>query len=163
MIPVELLHRFPFFSFMDDKEKKAIAIIAQEVHLQSGEVLFEMGQPADGLYFLIQGNLPYYVVVTSEHMPRYREEYFAGYINPEEIFGISALIEPYLYTTTMRAERPCHLIRINAPALRSLCEVDLQLSVGLLKAVNKAALERLSMTRAQLAVHMAQSPRKQVA
>jgi CRP-like cAMP-binding protein len=163
MIPVELLQRYPFFSFLDDKEKKAIAMIAHEVQLESGEVLFETGQPADALYFLTQGNLPYYIVVTSEHIPNYREEYFVGYINPEEIFGISALIEPYLYTTTMRAERPCHMIEINASALRSLCEVDLQLSVGFLKAVNKAALERLSMTRTQLAAHMAESPKKPVA
>ncbi len=162
MIPVELLDRFPFFAFMDDKEKKAISMIAQEVDLQAGEVLFETGQPADALYFLTQGNLPYYVVVTSEHLPDYREEYFVGYINPEEIFGISALIEPYSYTTTMRAERSCHMIRINAPALRALCEVDLNLSVGMLKAVTKAALERLSMTRIQLAAQMTESTKKQV-
>jgi CRP-like cAMP-binding protein len=154
MIPVELLQRFPFFSFMDNKEMKAMAMIAQEIRLQPGDIVFETNHPADALYFLMQGSLPYYIVVTSEHLPDYHHEYFVGYINPEEIFGISALIEPYMYTTTLRAESPCRIIKINAAALRALCEVDNPLYVGLLKAVAGAAMDRLNMTRVQLAAQM---------
>jgi CRP-like cAMP-binding protein len=154
MIPVEVLQRFPFFSFMDNKEMKAMAMIAQEIRLQPGDIVFETNHPADALYFLTQGSLPYYIVVTSEHLPDYHHEYFVGYINPEEIFGISALIEPYVYTTTLRAESPCRIIKINASALRALCEVDNQLYVGLLKAVAGAAMDRLNMTRVQLAAQM---------
>ncbi|HEU0292662.1 MAG TPA: cyclic nucleotide-binding domain-containing protein [Anaerolineales bacterium] len=160
MIPLELLHRFPFFSFMSDKELKAIATIAQELQLEPGDILCEANAPADALYFLTKGNLPYYVLVTSEHIPDYRQEYFVGYINPEEIFGISALIEPHYYTATLRADKPCRVIKIDAPALRALCEVDPQLSVGLMKAVAKAAMERLQMTRVQLVAQMAEAPKK---
>ncbi len=150
MIPLELLRRFPFFSFMDDKELKAVSTIAQDLHLKAGDVLIEASKPADDLYFLIEGHLPYYMVVTTEHIPDYRREYFIGYINPEEIFGISALIEPYHYTASLRAEGPCRVIRIDASALRALCEVDSHLSIGMMKAVAKAAMERLQMTRVQL-------------
>jgi CRP-like cAMP-binding protein len=160
MIPLELLHRFPFFSFMSDKELKAIATIAQELQLEPGDILCEANTPADALYFLTKGNLPYYMVVTSEHIPDYRQEYFVGYINPEEIFGISALIEPHYYTATLRADKPCRVIKIDAPALRALCEVDPQLSVGLMKAVARAAMERLQMTRVQLVAQMAEVPKK---
>jgi CRP-like cAMP-binding protein len=145
---------------MNDKELKAIATIAQELQLDSGDVLCEANTPADALYFLTKGNLPYYLVVTTEHLPDYRQEYFVGYINPEEIFGISALIEPYYYTATLRADKPCRVIKIDAPALRALCEVDPQLSVGLMKAVAKAAMERLQMTRVQLVAEMAEAPKK---
>jgi CRP/FNR family cyclic AMP-dependent transcriptional regulator len=162
MIPLELLYRFPFFSFMSDKELKAIATIAQELQLDSGNVLCEADTPANALYFLIKGSLPYYLVVTTEHLPDYRQEYFVGYINPEEIFGISALIEPYYYSATLRADKPCRVIKIDAPALRALCEVDPQLSVGLMKAVAKAAMERLQMTRVQLVAEMAETPKKRV-
>ena len=160
MIPVELLYRFPFFSFMSDKELKAIAMIAQEVQFEPGDVVFETNAPADSFYFLIMGRLPYYMVVTSEHLPNYHQEYFVGYINPEEIFGISALIEPYYYTATMRADKPCRAIKIDAHALRAICEVDPQLSVGLMRAVAKAAMERLNMTRGQLVALMADAPKK---
>ena len=160
MIPFELLYRFPFFSFMSEKELKAIAMIAQEMQLNPGDVLCEANAPANALYFLTTGNLPYYIVVTSEHLPDYQKEYFVGYINPEELFGISALIEPYYYTATLRADKPCRVIKIDAGALRALCEVDLQLSVGLMKAVAKAAMERLQITRNQLAAQMAETPKK---
>jgi len=145
---------------LSDKQKKAIAMIAQEVELEPGETLFNANTPADTFYFLVTGSLPYYIVVTSEHMPNYRKEYFVGYINAEEVFGISALIEPYYYTTTLRAEKPCRVIKINASALRALCEVDSELYSGFLKAVAKAAMERLNMTRVQLAAEMIDVPGK---
>jgi CRP-like cAMP-binding protein len=162
MIPVELLYRFPFFSFMNEKQLKAVAMIAKEVQLEPDDVLFEANTPAGALYFLVTGNMPYYILVTSEHIPDYRKEYFVGYINPEEIFGISALIEPYYYTTTMRADKPCRVIKIDASALRALCEVDSQLYAGLLKAVAKAAMDRLNMTRVQLAAELSDVSKKMV-
>jgi CRP-like cAMP-binding protein len=153
---MELLHRFSFFSFMDEKELRAVTKIAQELQLDPGEVLCEADRPADALYFLTKGSLPYYMVVKTEHIPDYKQEYFVGYINPEEIFGISALIDPYLYTATLRADKRCRVIKIDASALRALCEVDSHLSVGLMKAVAKAAMERLEMARVQLVTQSAE-------
>ncbi len=160
MVSLGLLQRFPFFSFMNEKQLKAIAMIAEELSLEPGDVLVEANMPADAFYFVTRGNLPYYMVVTSEHIPDYRREYFVGYINPEEIFGISALLEPYRYTATMRADKPCKVIKIDAPALRALCEVDPQLSVGLMRAVAIAAMERLQMTRVLLVAQMAETSQK---
>lgn len=156
MISPELLHRFSFFSFMDEKELRAVTRIAQELQLKSGDVLCEANTPADALYFLTKGHLPYYMVVKTEHIPDYKQEYYVGDINPEEIFGISALIEPYQFTATLRADKPCRVIKIDASALRALCEVDAHLSVGLMKAVAKAAMERLQMARIQLVAEMAE-------
>jgi CRP-like cAMP-binding protein len=62
----------------------------------------------------------------------------------------------------LRADKPCRVIKIDALALRALCEVDPQLSVGLMKAIAKAAMERLQMTRVQLVAEMADAPKKLV-
>ncbi len=78
------------------------------------------------------------------------KELYIGDIHPGDIFGISALIEPYIYTATMRAEKTCRIIKIETSALRALCEVDLKLSCGLQRAVAKATMERLHSTRVQL-------------
>ncbi len=162
MISIELLQRFSFFSFMDEKELRAVTGIAQELQLKDGDVLCEANTPADALYFLTKGHLPYYMVVKTEHIPDYKHEYFIGYINPEEIFGISALIDPYQYTATLRADNPCRVIKIDASALRALCEVDSHLSVGLMKAVAKAAMERLQMARVQMVAEMAEKSNEPV-
>lgn len=161
MVSFELLRRFPFFSFLDDKELKAVATIAQELNPKANDVLIESDKPADALFFLIEGHLPYYMIVTTEHIPDYQKEYFIGYINPNEIFGISALIEPYRYTATLRAESSSRVIKIEAPALRALCEVDSHLSIGLMKAIAQTAMERLQMTRVQLVAETMKATDKQ--
>ncbi len=150
MISPELLRRFPFFHFLDDAQLKALAMIAEEVTYDRGAVIVEAGQPASALYVLIEGDVAYYLVATSEHDPYYKKEYFISEINPGEIFGISALIEPYVYTATLKADKPSRAIQINAPALRALCEVDVKLSGGLYRAIAKVAMERLKDTRIQL-------------
>jgi len=150
MISPELLRRFPFFGFMDDTELKAVAMITEECNYLKGEEVIKAGQAASALFFLLEGDVGYYFIVTSEHDPYYRDEHFVQSINPGEIFGISALIEPYLYTANLIAEKPSRAIKIDASALRALCEVDLKLSCGLNRAVAKAAMERLQSTRVQL-------------
>lgn len=160
MISLERLESFPFFAFMEEKEMRAVATIAEELQFKAGETLCETNKPADALYFLLDGHLPYYMVVTTEHIPDYRQEYFIGYINPGEILGISALVEPYQYTATLRTEQPCRVIKIDAIALRALCEVDSHLSIGFTKAIAKAAMERLQMTRVQLVAEMKKSTDK---
>ncbi|RME89073.1 MAG: cyclic nucleotide-binding domain-containing protein [Anaerolineae bacterium] len=150
MISPELLRRYPFFGFMNDDQLKGVAMIAEEVTFDQGDTILEANQPATHLFFLEEGSAGYYYVVTTEHDPDYRQEYYISDFNPGEIFGISAMIEPYLYTATVRASKPCRVIRIDASALRALCEVDHNLSCGLLRAVSKAAMERLQNTRVQL-------------
>ncbi len=150
MISPELLRRFPFFNFMDDKQLKAVAMIADEKNYNDGDEVVSHDTPASKLFFLIEGTASYYYIVTSEHDPYYKQEYFISDFNPGEIFGISALIEPYVFTASVRAEKTCRLIEIDAAALRALCEVDVQLSCGLMRAVAKAAMERLQHTRVQL-------------
>ncbi len=150
MISPELLRRFPFFNFMDDKQLKAVAMIANEKNFENEEDIVANDSPAEKLFFLVEGNASYYYIVTSEHDPNYKREYFISDFNPGEVFGISALIDPYVFTASVRAEKGCHLIEIDASALRALCEVDTLLNSGLMHAVSKAAMERLQHTRVQL-------------
>lgn len=150
MVSPELLRRYPFFGFMDDAQIKALSMIAEERHYKQGDTIIEFNQAANSLFFLVDGSASYYYVVTSEHDPYYKKEYFISAFNPGEIFGISALIEPYVYTSSVRVDKDCHIIEINSSSLRALCQVDLKLAYGLMQAVAKASLERLQHTRVQL-------------
>ena len=158
MIAYERLQRLPFFAFMNEKQLKAVASIAQELQFKEGDEICKAHTPSKALNFLVEGSLLYYMVVISEYQPDYRKEYFIGVVNPGEIFGISSFIEPNLHTATLRAEKPGCLIKIEGAALRTLCEADLPLYVDLLKAVAKTAMSRLEMTRVQLVAHMAEHP-----
>lgn len=155
MIAVEHLERFPFFAFMEYKQLKAVAAIARELQFNAGDEICKAHTPSDALYFLTEGSVLYYMVVISEYQPDYRKEYFIGVVNPGEMFGISSLIEPHLHTATLRTDKPSCVIKIDGLALRTLCEEDVHLSLGLMKAVAKTAMSRLEMTRIQLVAQMA--------
>jgi CRP/FNR family cyclic AMP-dependent transcriptional regulator len=151
MISPELLRRYPFFAFLDDAHQKAIAMITEEVTYANRETIFRENQPASALYLLVEGNVDLYFTVEEEYRPESRKEFLVGEINPGEPFAISALIEPYVLTATARAASPCRVLKVDAAALRALCEVDCRLGYTLMKHAAKAALERLHFTRVQLA------------
>jgi CRP-like cAMP-binding protein len=150
MVSVKHLRRYSFFDFMGDNELEAVAKIAVENKYKKDDVIIEAGESADTFYFLAEGNLAYYYVVTIGNDPYYKKEHYISNINAGEIFGISALIEPYRYTATLRVDSPSRVIMIVAEDLRTLCDADPKLAYGLMQAVAKAAIERLEVTRIQL-------------
>lgn len=149
MISPELLRRYPFFSCLDDAQQKAVAMITEEISVPAGIVLFEEGQPAAALYFLLEGGVDLYFNVPGEEGAP-GKEFWAGEINPGEPFGISALIEPYRLTAMARTSAPSRILKIDAAALRALCEVDHRMAYAMIRQVAKAAMERLHATRIQM-------------
>ncbi len=151
MISPELLRRYPFFSFLDSSQLKAAAMIADEVSCEKGETLVKADTPADTLYLLVEGSLDLIYVVEDKNGSAPKKEFYIGGINPGEITGISALIEPHQYTMDVRTASPTRLIKFDAAALRALGEVDPKLGYGLMRQTAQAAMNRLHDTRIQLA------------
>ena len=151
MVSPELLRRYPFFAFLDDACQKAIAMLAEEVSYDRGEVIFRENQPAEAFHLLLEGCVDLYYTVEVEYGPQPRREFLVGEINPGEPFGISALIEPYRLTSTARAATPCRVLKIDAAELRALCDENRDAGYALMRHAAKAAVERLHFTRVQLA------------
>ena len=151
MISPELLRRYPFFGFLNDSHLKSIAMIAEEETHQAGADILCSGEPASAFYLLMRGSIDLYYVVQEELRPDKKKEYLMGEINPEEPFGISALIEPFQYTATARASVPIEVIKIHGQALRELIDNDEKLGCGFLRQITKATMERLEYTRTLLA------------
>lgn len=155
MISPEVLRRYPFFGTLSARQLKKIAMISEEIGVAKGETLFEESQPAELLFILQEGSIDLFFVSQEEFRSEVRKELAVGEINPGEVVGISGLLAPYFFTATARAGQNCRLIKIDAQALRKLCEQDLQLDCLL---VHRAAIvlkERLLSTRIQLAASWA--------
>ena len=151
MISPELLRRYPFFGFLEDDQLKEVAMKAEEQAFEKGETIFQEGQPAGALYFLLEGDIDLYYTVEESFHSELKKEFPVGEINPGEPFGISACIEPYVLTSTARTTKACRVLKIEASILRQLMEADTQFAYTLMRRVAKAALERLHATRIQLA------------
>ena len=151
MISPELLRRYPFFAFLDEAQLRAIAMLSEEINVENGALVFESGKPAEALCLLVEGSLDLYYVVADHEDPELKKEFFLNEFNVGDIFGISALIEPYLYTASVCATTPSRVVKMDGAGLRALSELDARLSAGLMKATAKAAMDRLHDTRVQLA------------
>ena len=150
MISHQLLRRYPFFGFLDEVQLRAIAMVAEELLLESGQTLFTEGQPADALYILEDGYIElYYLANESESLDF--NGILVGGICPGEVIAISSLIEPHILTSTARASKPSRVIKINACALLDLLKTDRRLAYVLTHQAAKTAVERLLTTRIQLA------------
>ncbi|MCP4357028.1 MAG: Crp/Fnr family transcriptional regulator [Chloroflexi bacterium] len=151
MVSTELLRRYPFFGFMTPEQLREVAMISEEVTLPPKSILFTIDEVAAALYFLQTGSIDLHYVVVDEQLPQLRKDFLIGHINPGEMLGISALIEPHKLTTTAVTTTPSVLLKIDAASLQQLCEKDHDLAYGLQKQVAKTTMERLHDTRILLA------------
>jgi CRP-like cAMP-binding protein len=151
MVSPELLRRYPFFGGLTDEQLKMLSLIATEESIDKGATIFEECAQADKLFLLSEGSVDLYYRSIDESHPEKLREFSVGEINPGEVFGTSALVEPYALNATARAAQKCRVIVIDAAGLRKLLEQDTDLSNKLLMQIVMALKERLIALRVQLA------------
>lgn len=151
MISPELLKKHAFFGNLTETQFNELAMIAEEEFHDAGANILEAGAPVDGLYLLTSGHVDLFAVSQDQHDPKLRKEFLVGEVNPGEPFGVSALTEPYQSIALVRADTACTAIKIEANALRALCEKDHDLGYALTRQIARHVLERLAYTQAQLA------------
>lgn len=151
MISPETLRRYPFFGTLTDAQLKAVAMISEEVTYEKGVTILEECQAADSLYLLLEGGLDLYYRSEEKLDSKTRKEFLVGEVNVGEIFAISALIEPFVYSATVKTTRNTRAIKIDALELRELLNKDCEMGYHMMIQVAKLAMERLSYARIQLA------------
>lgn len=151
MISPEILRRYPFFGTLSDAQLKGMAIIGEEETIGKGTIVCEEGKPAKALYLLLEGGVCLYYKSEEEFYPKSHKEFLVGEIDPGEVFAISSLVEPFVNTATVKAEKDCRVVKFPAAEMNQLIEKDPKLYCHLLKEVAKAAMERLAFARVQLA------------
>jgi CRP-like cAMP-binding protein len=160
MITPDFLKRFDLFGRLTEPELIAIAGMAEEGNVPQGVTLFEEKGPATAFYFLIEGYIDLYQRSFDTLYSKMSRDLLVGVIHPREIFGLSAIVEPYLYNSTGRTAQPCNFIKFDGPRLRSLIEEDCLLGYIFMKQISLALAERLMDTRVQLAAAWVESQKK---
>lgn len=151
MISPELLRYYPFFTLLQSDHLINIALIAEDITYTAGEIIFREGEPANRLYFLLEGCVDLYYSFEGMKHSSQEKGIPVGEINIGEPFGISAIIEPHIYTSTAWSTQPSRVIKFEADELRNLLLKDRRLAYILTHSAAKAAMERLYSTRIQLA------------
>lgn len=155
MVSPEFLRRLAMFAPLSTDALYAVAMLAEEVTAGDGDIIVEADAPADALYVLEEGGAELYYVTRDNRCPDAVTEHFIGELHPGEPLGISALLEPYTYRGRVRCRGTARLLRVDAPGLRALCELDRRLGFVMMRQVAHAAADRLAATESQLATQHA--------
>lgn len=151
MVRPEILLRYPILNLLQADQMEAIAMAAQEESFSAGTLVFKELQPADSLYILLKGSIELYFTVEVEYHPELSKELHFSLIEPGEVFGISAIIEPHILTSSARTISDSQVIKIDATPLRELMNQDQDLAYAIIQEIANLALQRLNQTRLQLA------------
>jgi CRP/FNR family transcriptional regulator, cyclic AMP receptor protein len=151
MVSPELLRRFPFFGIFNDNQLKKIAMISEEINVPTGTKLFDECAQANALYLLVDGSIDLMYKSEEEFHPKTKKVFPVGEINPEEVFGISSVLEPYEYKSTALASKDSKILRIDGENLRKLMKEDPEFGCSLMHQIARVIMERLTYTRIQLA------------
>jgi CRP-like cAMP-binding protein len=124
-------------------------MIAEDVNVAKGAVVFKAGAPADALYMLIDGSIA--LSIPGGGLGGPHQEIHVSEINPGEPFGISSVLEDQTYSASAQATSATRLLKMDAAELRKLFDADCNLGYCMMRQLINAALERLHITYIQLA------------
>jgi CRP-like cAMP-binding protein len=126
-------------------------MITDQMQVEKGLVLFDQGESATKLFFLVEGVVDLFQVVQGEMKPEGKKEFLVGEINPGELFGLSALIMPFQYTVLAKTSSISTILTIDGLKLRTEVEQDTVLGYKLIHQVARQLMERITAVRTQLA------------
>jgi CRP-like cAMP-binding protein len=151
MISPEILRRFPVFAGFDDNQLKSLAMIADEHDFETSAIVFEEGARALKCYLLVKGNIDLLMKSEEEYHPTSRRYFSAGEINPGEVFGLSAILDPTAFKLTAQCAEGSTIIEFDGAALQALSQVDIHFAYQMMHLTAISLMQRLYSTRVQLA------------
>ncbi len=151
MDTVELLRRSHLFGSLDDEALGELASIGVIVEFKRGKVLLEQEGPADYLYVLGEGS-----VGIRTFLREHGELLVETISHDGDIFGWSALVEPYVYAFTARAQEDGYAVAFPRQALISFLEARPEVGLAVYRRLVKTIAHRLHETRTSLMTVLAQ-------
>ena len=109
MISYETLKEFTLFKGVNDEVLKDIAKLCRERSYSEGDSCFLQGRKATELYFCRSGT----VDVTVQVREPWGMEVTVHTARAGELFGWSAMLEPYVYTASAKCQERTKVICIN--------------------------------------------------
>jgi len=134
MLAENLLRDFSIFSDIPQADLKEIAQHGEVVAFDPDQAIFRDGDKATDLYGVVEGEVELGITVKDKILKadiQYEEALqtrietienviVVESVDPGEIFGWSAFINPRLYTSTARCSQPSRIISLPADELKSI-------------------------------------------
>jgi|YNPMSStandDraft_2_1061718.scaffolds.fasta_scaffold09538_1 CRP-like cAMP-binding protein len=146
MVTSDLLARWPFFAGLEERVLGTLAALADQRHFAEGETIFQQGEPATTLYLLLDGWVDLTVDCDAQGVRRE----LVMTLTQGEVFGWSAVVEPYVYTASAQCATPVTVLAFSGADLLTLFATDARLCYTLMNRICRVIAGRLEIARAQL-------------
>lgn len=140
----QLLEEHPFFAGLGDAALDLVAGCATNVHVDAGDYLFRLGDPADRFYVVRRGR-----VALELHVPGGGQRVLDT-VEDGQVLGWSWLVPPHVWFLDARAAQPTSAIALDGVCLRGKCDDDPALGYALMQRVAQVMYERLQSARVRL-------------
>jgi len=146
MDKVEVLRNVELFEGASDDLLSQVAEIAEEKIFSLGEMIFEEGEKAKWVYFLLAGKVRISIDLTSK--PTYIT--VAMIDEPNLTFGWSGIVAPYRYTATATCEVETRVLAIPGIKFEEILEQSPECGCSVMKKLTELISSRLRNSRMTL-------------
>jgi len=146
VINIEVLSKFDLFKGLPESLLKEIAALSAEVSVKKGGVIFQEGEKADKLHFLINGSVALRVNLTS----RVESVTVSFVSSPYQSFGWSGIVAPNHYTANAESEEDSTLMVISAAPFMKLLEQNPESGFTVMQRITEIIADRLRNSRQAL-------------
>ena len=116
MVSPETLRRFELFASLDEATLKALAMAGEKRSVDTGYWFFREGDHAKHVFIMLEGRVEIRVSLS----PRDIHQIGVTSLREGDLFGWSALVDPYRYQLGAIAMTPCELVQFDGVRL---CEL----------------------------------------
>jgi len=137
MISINDLRRFKLFKGLNDRELELIVKIAKEETVEADVRLFEEKANATDLYLVLEGMVDVKIKGVDD------ERITITHVEPGQILGWSAIVEPNVRTAGAWIQKKTKLIALRADSLKDLFEKNNHIGYRIMKVIASLISERL--------------------
>lgn len=138
---VELIRRFPIFRKIDQAMLKLLCFSSERLTFEAGQVIFDLNDPGDAAYILIEGNVE--VIVPTPSGPL-----VVNTVGPNEIIGEIAIFADAPRTATVQATTRVEALCIAKDQFMSVIRQNPDAAIELIQLLAR----RLANTTSRLAL-----------
>jgi CRP/FNR family cyclic AMP-dependent transcriptional regulator len=148
MAIIDSLKGSDLFKEMDEARLQKVAHFCRGQSFQRGSTVFKEGDDATELFLLTEGRIVLEMDVSTpgqQPLPTGME-----IVNPGEVFGWSAVVEPNVYKLTARCMTNCNALAMKGEMLKKAMNQDTGLGYHMMKKLSEIIALRLTYTRLRL-------------
>lgn len=132
-----LCHEYSLFSELNEEQMHVVSELCSEACFYPDYVLFEDGEPATKMYFLVDGEIDLFFIIGEAGLVK------VDRVGVGEVFGCAALAPPYVHTATARAKTKIEVLELDAVALRKLFYDDPRIAAVIQQHIIQCLLARI--------------------